>query len=147
MAVYKDETKGTWRVIYRYTDWTGKPRQTQKRGFKTKREAQQWEWETMLKKESKLDMTFASFCELYEANRRPRLKASTWESKENVIRTKLLPYFGHRKITEIDAKEVIAWQNQLMAYRDKDGRGYSPDYLRSAHSQLSAIFNHAVKYY
>lgn len=147
MAVYKDEAKGTWRVIYRYTDWTGKPKQTQKRGFKTKREAQQWEWETMLKKESKLDMTFASFCELYEANRRPRLKASTWESKENVIRTKLLPYFGHRKITEIDAKEVIAWQNQLMAYRDKDGRGYSPDYLRSAHSQLSAIFNHAVKYY
>ena len=47
MAVYKDEAKGTWRVIYRYTDWTGKPKQTQKRGFKTKREAQQWEWETM----------------------------------------------------------------------------------------------------
>jgi hypothetical protein len=34
-----------------------------------------------------------------------------------------------------------------MAYRDKDGKGYSPDYLRSVHAQLSAIFNHAVKYY
>ena len=147
MAVYKDEAKGTWRVIYRYTDWTGKLKQTQKRGFKTKREAQQWEWETMLKKESKLDMTFASFCELYEADRKPRLKASTWETKDHMIRTKLLPYFGHRKIAEIDAKEVIAWQNKLMAYRDKDGKGYSPDYLRSAHAQLSAIFNHAVKYY
>ena len=147
MAVYKDEAKGTWRVIYRYTDWTGKPKQTQKRGFKTKREAQQWEWETMLKKESKLDMTFASFCELYEADRKPRLKASTWETKDHMIRTKLLPYFGHRKIAEIDAKEVIAWQNKLMAYRDKDGKGYSPDYLRSVHAQLSAIFNHAVKYY
>ena len=147
MAVYKDEAKGTWRVIYRYTDWTGKPNQTQKRGFKTKREAQQWEWETMLKKESKLDMTFASFCELYEADRKPRLKASTWETKDHMIRTKLLPYFGHRKIAEIDAKEVIAWQNKLMAYRDKDGKGYSPDYLRSVHAQLSAIFNHAVKYY
>ena len=147
MAVYKDEAKGTWRVIYRYTDWTGKPKQTQKRGFKTKREAQQWEWETMLKKESKLDMTFASFCELYEADRKPRLKASTWETKDHMIRTKLLPYFGNRKIAEIDAKEVIAWQNKLMAYRDKDGNGYSPDYLRSVHAQLSAIFNHAVKYY
>ena len=147
MAVYKDEAKGTWRVIYRYTDWTGKPKQTQKRGFKTKREAQQWEWETMLKKESKLDMTFASFCELYEADRKPRLKASTWETKDHMIRTKLLPYFGNRKIAEIDAKEVIAWQNKLMAYRDKDGKGYSPDYLRSVHAQLSAIFNHAVKYY
>ena len=92
-------------------------------------------------------MTFASFCELYEADRKPRLKASTWETKDHMIRTKLLPYFGHRKIAEIDAKEVIAWQNKLMAYRDKDGKGYSPDYLRSVHAQLSAIFNHAVKYY
>ena len=23
MAVYKEEKTGTWRVIYRYTDWTG----------------------------------------------------------------------------------------------------------------------------
>ena len=122
MAVYIDEEKGTWRVIYRYTDWAGKVKQTQKRGFKTRREAQQWERETMLKKESKLDMTFASFCDLYEADRKPRLKASTWEMKDNIIRTKLLPYFGQRKIAEIDAKDVISWQNQLMAYRDKDGK-------------------------
>ena len=76
-----------------------------------------------------------------------QMKASTWETKDHMIRTKLLPYIGHRKIVEIDAKEVIAWQNKLTAYRDKDGKGYSPDYLRSVHAQLSAIFNHAVKYY
>ena len=38
MAVYKEEKTGTWRVIYRYTDWKGERRQSQKRGFKTKRE-------------------------------------------------------------------------------------------------------------
>ena len=43
MAVYKEEKTGTWRVIYRYTDWTGEKKQTQKRGFQTKREAQAWE--------------------------------------------------------------------------------------------------------
>ena len=32
MAVYKEEKTGTWRVIYRYTDWTGERKQTQKRG-------------------------------------------------------------------------------------------------------------------
>ena len=66
MAVYKDGDK--WRVIYRYTNWQGERKQTQKRGFKTKREAQQWEREVMLKSESKLDMTFASFFEIYEAD-------------------------------------------------------------------------------
>ena len=33
MAVYKDEINGTWRAVYRFTDWTGKRRQTQKGYF------------------------------------------------------------------------------------------------------------------
>ena len=32
MSVYKDNATGKWRVIYRYTDITGKRKQTQKRG-------------------------------------------------------------------------------------------------------------------
>ena len=39
MPIYKDEKKGTWFVVLRYTDFTGKRKQTTKRGFKTKREA------------------------------------------------------------------------------------------------------------
>ena len=48
MAVYKEEKTGTWRAVYRYTDWNGERKQTQKRGFKTKREAQAWEREDSL---------------------------------------------------------------------------------------------------
>ena len=48
MAVYKDNATGTWRVIYRFTNWKGERKQTQKRGFATKREAQAWEHEVML---------------------------------------------------------------------------------------------------
>ena len=59
MAVYKDNATGTWRVIYRFTNWKGERKQTQKRGFATKREALAWEHEVMLKQNSKLDMTFA----------------------------------------------------------------------------------------
>ena len=49
MAVYKEEKTNTWRVIYRYTDWTGERKQSQKRGFKTKREALAWEREQLNK--------------------------------------------------------------------------------------------------
>ena len=35
MAVYKEEKTETWRAVYRYTDWNGERKQTQKRGFKT----------------------------------------------------------------------------------------------------------------
>ena len=147
MAVYKDNATGRWRVIYRFTNWKGERKQTQKRGFATKREALAWEHEAMLKQGAKLDMTFGSFFEVYEADKKQRVKESTWESKSHVIRTKILPYFENRKIAEIEAKDVIAWQNELMAYKDEKGKPYSADYLRTIHAQLTAIFNHAVNFY
>ena len=80
----------------------------------------------MLKQQTKLDMTFASFFEIYEQDKKKRLKENTWESKSHIIRTKIFPYFGDRKIAEIEAKDVIAWQNKLMAEEK-----YSPTYLKT----------------
>jgi integrase len=101
----------------------------------------------MLKSDSKLDMKFASFFEIYETDKKKRVKENTWESKSHVIRTKILPYFGKRKIAEIEPKDVIAWQNELLSYQGEHGEVYSPTYLKTIHAQLSAIFNHAVRFY
>lgn len=147
MAVYKESDNNTWRVIYRYTDWTGTRKQSCKRGFLTKREALAWEREELQKKTSNLNMTFASFVETYTTDMKNRIKQNTWETKDHIIRTKVLPYFGCRKIGEIQSKEIIAWQNEMINYRDENGKAYSPVYLKTLHNQLSAIFNHAVKYY
>ena len=113
MSIYKDNVTGKWRVVYRYTDWTGKTKQTSKRGFPTKREAQMWEHEQMLKHDAKLDMTFASFYEIYVEDKKERIRDNTWGTKNNIARTKILPYFGERKIAEIEPKDVIAWQNHF----------------------------------
>ena len=88
MAVYQEKDKGTWRVVFRYTDFTGERKQTQKRGFKTKREATAWEHEMMLQKGNKLDMTFESFYEMYSEYKRQRVKESTFETKSHIVRTK-----------------------------------------------------------
>ena len=147
MAVYKEEKTNTWRVIYRYTDWTGEKKQTQKRGFKTKREAQAWEREQLHKVSADLDMTFSSFFEQYTADMQTRIKENTWATKEHIIRTKLIPYFGKLKMSNITAQQIITWQNELMNYKDENGKPLSPVYLKTINNQLSAIFNHAVKYY
>ncbi len=89
-------------AIYRYTNYKGEREQTQKRGFVTKREAVAWEHEVMLRSESKLDMTISSFFEIYEEDKKKRVKENTWESKSHIIRTKILPFFGERKIAEIE---------------------------------------------
>ncbi len=147
MSVYKDTETNTWRVIYRYTDWRGVVKQTQKRGFATKREAQEWEREQLLKKECSLDMSFASFVETYIVDMKNRLKENTWHTKEHIIRTKILPYFSDRQIDEIQPRDIIAWQNEIIGEKKKDGKPFSPVYLKTVHNQLSAIFNHAVKFY
>lgn len=141
MAVYKEKDTNTWRVIYRYTDWRGERKQTSKRGFPTKREALAWEREQLNKVEADLDMTFKSFIETYTADMKSRIKENTWETKSHIIQSKLIPYFGKRKMCEIQPKEIIAWQNEMIGYRDEQGNAYSPVYLKTLHNQLSAIFN------
>ena len=147
MSVYKDTKTNTWRVCYRYTDWQGNRKQSTKRGFTTKREAQAWEREQQNKSEADLDMTFESFVETYTADMRSRMKENTWHTKEHILRTKIMPYFGKRKMSEIQPKDVIAWQNTMLEGKDKNGKPYSPVYLKTVHNQLSALFNHAVKFY
>ncbi len=145
MAIYKDGNG--WRAVYRFTDWTGERKQTQKRGFKTKREAQAWEREQLNKARADIDMTFGSFVELYKEDLGSRIRRNTWGTKDSIIRKKLLPYFRKKRLSEIQPKDIIAWQNEMINYRDENGKPFSPVYLKTLHNQLSAIFNHAVKFY
>ena len=146
MAIYKNNN-GTWYVMIRYQDWTGARKQKCKRGFATRKEAADWELQFKLQKKASLDMTMESFCALYEEDVRPSLKQSTWLTKENIIQKKILPYLGQRKVSEITAKDVMDWHNQMRKLKTKTGKYLSPTYLKTIHGQLSTIFNHAVKYY
>ena len=147
MAVYKDKATNTWRVIYRYTDFTGEVKQSQKRGFATKREALAWERENANMKETNLNMTFASFLEIYTEDVKNRVKENTWLTKEHIFITKILPYFGKRKINEIQPKDILKWQNEMLNMNGSNGKPLSPSYLKTIHNQLSAVFNHACKFY
>ena len=147
MPVFKDKKNHTWYVMARYENWQGERKQKCKRGFATKREALEWEHTFQMQNSADMDMTFEAFVELYEKDTRPRLKENTWLTKDHIVRTKILPYFGKRKISEIATKDVIAWQNELLAFRNEKKRPYSPTYLKTIHNQISAIFNHAVRHY
>ena len=147
MPAFKDKKGNTWNVQFRYTDWQGDRQQKFKRGFATKREAQDWERQFLMQKQADTNMTFASFVQLYEQDVRPKLKLNTWLTKESVIQSKIMPYFQNRKLCDITAKDVIAWQNEIRKLKDKKGEAYSQTYLKTVHNQLSAIFNHAARFY
>jgi integrase len=147
MSAYKDDKTGTWYAYFRYSDWTGDRKQKMKRGFPTKREALEWERAFLQKTAADLSISFESFTEVYFSDMRNRIREYTWLTKENIIKTKLIPFFGKKKMNEIQTRDVIAWQNEMLAYRDAKGKGYSETYLKTMHNQLSAVLNHAVRHY
>lgn len=147
MPAYKDKNKGTWYASFYYENWMGIKEKKMKRGFATKREALEWERHFLQQKSADLNMTFETFVHQYITDMQGRIKESTWSTKEHILHKKLVPYFGSKKMCDIQSKDVIAWQNEMINHRDKDGKPYSPIYLKTLHNQLSAVFNHAVRHY
>lgn len=147
MPVYKDEKKGTWYVSIRYLNWKGEHTRKLKRGFKSKKEAQEYERTFLLKESRNLDMSFKDFVDIYLKDCSHRVKLNTLNTKEYIIKMKILPYLGEKKINEIQPSDIKDWQNEMLMYRNDKREAFSPCYLKTLHNQLSAIFNYAVKLY
>lgn len=114
MPVYKDKDRGTWYCCFYYTDWQGEQQRKTKRGFTKQKDAKEWERAFLDKLQENPQMTMASLISLYNTDMASRLRVSTMNNKEHLIRTKILPYFGKMKISDIKATTVRQWQNQLM---------------------------------
>ena len=131
MPAYKDKKTGKWYASFYYENWNGIREKKMKRGFETKRNALEWEREFLMKSTADFDMKFESFVEIYVTDLKQRLRESTFLTKESIIYNKVLPFFKDKKMNAIGAKDVIKWQNEVMAYRDEKGKGYSPTYLKT----------------
>lgn len=141
MKAEKDPKTGKWLIQYRYTDWQGKRHKTTKRGFATKREAEEWLRKFLVSQSADFKMKFRDFIDLYYDDMSKRLREHTMRTKKYIIELKIIPYFGDKSVNQIKAADIRKWQNDLM------GQGYSPTYLKTINNQLSAIFNYAVRYY
>ena len=146
MGAYKDKG-GRWYVSVRYKNWLGEPSRKTKRGFTSKRDALTWEREFLQKSAGSLDMTFNSFYEVYRNDLQNRVRQNTWVTKSSIIEKKILPYFGDKRVCDVKPVDVLRWQNIIMETTDENGMPYSPVYLKTIHNQLSAMFNHAVRFY
>lgn len=137
----KDPKTGKWLIQYRYTDWQGNRKKSMKRGFKTKREAEEWLQKFLATKQADFNMLFEDFLKIYYTDMETRLREHTMRTKKYVFDLKVLPYFGKMKMNEITASDVRKWQNELIK------QGYAPTYLKTINNQLAALFNYAVRYY
>ena len=98
MSVYKDKKQGTWYVSFRYVDWTGEKKQKMKRGFRTKREAMNYENEYKRIASADMDMTVGNFVKVYFEDKKNELKANSIKNKMHMIDPHILSYFENRKM-------------------------------------------------
>lgn len=141
MPAYKDEKTNTWYCKFYHSTWDGKRKQTTKRGFTTKKAAQQWECEQKAASNADMSVTLETFVNMYFEDKKGELKERSVRNKKYMIDSHVIPYFGKKKMNEITPSEIIQWQNMM---REK---GFAPTYLRMLQNQLTALFTHASTIY
>ncbi|WWU65178.1 tyrosine-type recombinase/integrase [Clostridium baratii] len=141
MPTYKNKERGTYYCSFYYVDWTGKRKRKKKEGFKTKREADKFEREFLVKVQENTDIDFSTLVTLYLDDAKTRVRETTLENKKVLINLKVLPYFKNKIVSEIKPNDIRQWQNTLK------NMNYSDTYLKTINNQLSAIFNFAIKFY
>ena len=150
MPAYKYKTKSgkqLWYCSFHYKDWQNESKRKVKRGFATRKEALEYERTFLDKGKKDPTLLFSTLVDEYTADLSSRIKPTTLAHKKYVIQDKITPYFGKTRVCDIDPRKIRLWQNELIEYQDSSGRGYAETYLRSIHTEMSAIMNYAVRYY
>lgn len=143
MPVYKDEKRGSWFASFYYIDASGVRKRKKKEGFRTRKEALEFERDFALQTETGPKILFDDLLVLYMEDCKSRLRPTTMKAKGYMLKTKILPTFAGKRVNDITAKEIRLWQNQLLAAEP----AFTPTYLKCINNQLSAVFNFGRKYY
>lgn len=147
MGVYKDDKTGKWYVKTYYTDWTGKKKQKMKRGFLLQRDAKEWERKFLDQQQGNPAMSFEAMTELFLEDKKAHSKLSSYKSEKQRLDIWVTPYFKNKPINEITPSDVRKWQTKLKTSIGANGKLLSPSYMRNIVTELSAVFNFAMKYY
>lgn len=142
MSVKKDEERGTFYCEFRYRDQMNISRRKKKRGFKTAKQAKEWEINFLANINLKAEnIVFKELVRLYMGDVKSRIKVSTYKRKEKIINDKIIPYFSEILIGDITPLMIRNWQNKELE------NNYKKSYFLTIQKELSAIFNYASKFY
>ena len=135
MPAFKDEKRKTWFCSFYYTDFQGNKKTKKKRGFRLKKEAEEWERKFLETYTQSVDITFETLCYHYMEDRKVNLKPTSYNNKNNIVNKHYLPYFKDLRLNEITPLVIRKWQNDLIS------AAYKPTYLRVLHQHPPAIAN------
>lgn len=152
MASYElDKKSRTWSVRYRQFDENGIERNRRKRGFETKKAAQEYAAAnefvkvplSVKKSQNMADLdpstiTVDELCNEYLEAQKSRIKHSSYETIESRLKVHIVPSFAGVRVKDLTALQVLRWQNSLKnAY----------EYNVILRSELVSVLKFGEKYY
>lgn len=141
MPAYKDEERKTWYVKFYFKDWDGKTKPKMKRGFRTKKDALDFERDFLATHSGySPDLLMGTLIEKYLEDLTLHVRESTHSLRKRTINRHITPFFENLKASEVTAAHVREWQNSLIK------QGYKPSTLLEWHTMLSSIFNYGIKF-
>ncbi len=142
MPAYKDKTRGTWYFQINYTDIKGDYKTLKKRGFKTKKEAQDAEHLASLDlTTTSSNINFKDLATKYLEYIKTKVKYISYYSKENLINLHIIPFFENYSANKITTIHIQDWQKDMLS------KDFSYEYLSKIYTNLSAIFKYGVDNY
>lgn len=141
MPAYKDEERKTWYAKFYFKDWDGKTKSKMKRGFRTKKEALDYERDFISTHSGySPDLMMKDLIEKYLEDVHLHVRESTYLNKKRTIELHITPFFGNLKVSEVTTAHVREWQNQVIK------SGYKPSTQLEWHTMLSTIFNFGIRF-
>lgn len=146
MPAYKDTERNTWYAAFNVKDWNGKTIRKKKRGFKTKKEALEWEAKVKLQKDQASNLTLNQLFDKYLETNQKDIRNTTFSVKLGIYQAHIKDVLGDVKIEKITPQMILDWEKTLKneRHRRKKLKGSS---IKNCRAVLSSIFNFGMKFY
>lgn len=154
MPSYKDEKTNTWYCQFWYKDWTGQRKHKVKRGFKLKRDADNWEKDFQNQKQT-ADITMGFLIEEFKKNLQVLFELKVFRRQTYIghlrnLRLYIAPHFpAEIKVKDIEVLNINQWLLNLQKQpcQRKKGKTLASSTILSAKSTLNKMFEFAITNY
>ena len=133
----KGEYTGRWNARFTITLINNKKKRIFKRGFKSKKEALEYERETILNNSKAVTIPFKNAVNQFLEFKKPRIKESSYEVIANRLRS--ITYFDNLLISEITPIQVSNFQNELI-------KTYKPRTIKNINAYIKMVFTWCMRY-
>lgn len=140
MPAYKS-SNGKWYCSFYVKDWQGKSKKIKKEGFRTQRDAKEYERKYIEYKQGSPDMSVQTLFHLFIEDKKARCKPLSVSQFMSLYKNQIAPYFSDTKASKVTNAAARNWQNTIIQ------KGLSPSTLRNINTLAISIFNFGIRFY